>query len=160
MKNVIRMAAYIILLSLTGCAVKNTIRVEPMTLLGVRAEDAKKSGLALAGGGTKAASYSMGILSTLASDEKNALAEMTAISSVSGGGYAALFLYSKLMLGTNDPSLKPADYFKDCIPSAYQGLLPDEAAHLPDQPLCDTQTRQRDEFRFQQFVRCRQDVLE
>ena len=85
---------------------------------------------------------------------------MTAISTVSGGGYAALFLYSKLMVGAGDPALTPADYFADCIPALYRPLLPTLSGKSGDPVLCDEPALDLEKFRFQQFVRCRQDVLE
>ena len=158
--NIIKYLAIGLMLGgLTACAVNPTVYVAPASLLGARADDIDKSGLALAGGGTKAASYSMGVLAALANGPDHDLEKMTAISTVSGGGYAALYLYTKLMVGADDPSLKPADYFADCMPSAYRSLLPPEGRNLSDRPLCD-EAAQRDRFRFQQFVRCRQDVLE
>ena len=83
--NMLKTVACIIaLLGLSACAVTSEpVRVDPSALLGPRAEDANKAGLALAGGGTKAASYSMGILAALASAPDNELEKMTAISSVS-----------------------------------------------------------------------------
>jgi hypothetical protein len=160
MKMLANVALGLMLGALSGCAVNNSVYVPPASLLGERVHDAEKSGLALAGGGTKAASYSMGILAALAADEGKALEKMTAISTVSGGGYAALFLYTKLMVGADNPALKPSDYFADCMPSVYRPILPDTFGVSPAQPYCDRIADQPDRFRFQQFVRCRQDVLE
>ncbi len=146
--------------TLSACAINTPAPDPTASLLGPRAKDPDKSGLALAGGGTKAASYSMGVLAALASSPDQDLEKLTAISSVSGGGYAALFLYTKLMVGENDPLLKPRDYFADCFPSAYKGLLPAATASGQLPVVCDDTPSKNDAFRFQQFVRCRQDVLE
>ena len=101
-------------------------------------------GLALSGGGAKAASYAMGVLAGLHREgilQKN----IDIISTVSGGGYAALWYYSRLTDLYLDPlrytttrqqakaqqaaqqasdHLDPtAPFFEDCIPWKYAGLL-------------------------------------
>lgn len=55
----------------------------------------KKSalGLALSGGGIRSAAYSLGVLKQLS--DSGALEQVDVISSVSGGGYAAYWLYNK-----------------------------------------------------------------
>lgn len=101
-------------------------------------------GLALAGGGAKAASYSMGVLQSLYFH--NILQrEISVISTVSGGGYAALWYYSRLSdfyLGSQrnhdvsdrtkhphpacsipDSSKEMPAIFCECIPYRYSGLL-------------------------------------
>ncbi len=118
-----------------------------------------KIGIALAGGGTKAASYGMGVLAGLA--DTGLYPRVDVISTVSGGGYAAFFLYSKLMLGQSLSQGKPElrHLFADCLPYVYRGLLPSglDPERLCPQTLDDARMNA---FRFQQFVRCRQDVLE
>ena len=90
----------------------------------------------LAGGGTKASSFSMGVLAALASEklaasgaperDSPALWQTDLISTVSGGSYAGYFLYSRLIqlmppqaVCRNGPP--PAEtvrnYFADCIPA-------------------------------------------
>lgn len=113
-------------------------------------------GVALAGGGTKAASVAMGVLAGI-SDE-NRYGDVAAISTVSGGGYAAFFLYSKLLNRKHDsaagqPDIR--DFFADCIPNIYKKVLPEVAISR----MCNDSVAMR-HYRFQQFVRCRQDVLE
>ena len=115
-------------------------------------------GVALAGGGSKAASYAMGVLAAVADDEKG-FNLVNSISSVSGGGYSAFYLYSKLIVADKDPEerLRPVkDYFDDCMPDYYENVLPKPYNGFP--PLCTDNNL--DKFRFQEFVRCRQDVLE
>jgi len=96
---------------------------------------------ALAGGGTKAASFGMGVLAALSSQNmeasglaergsKLAIAQTDMISTVSGGSYAGYFLYSRLIDANSgeEASSKTAkpnttwkpdtlrNYFADCIP--------------------------------------------
>eukprot|EP01030_Chromulinospumella_sphaerica_P018920 gene18920-18796_t len=70
-------------------------------------------GLALSGGGTKAGVFAHGVLHGL--HDTGLLEQVDVISSVSGGGYAAYWYYSKLMeakrLGFNSN-----DVFRDCFP--------------------------------------------
>ena len=124
-----------------------------------------KIGLALSGGGTKAASYAMGVLAAaVQSDNGNGLSQFDAISSVSGGSYASLFLYSKLMLRDQDPGkneLEISDYFADCMPEHYRHVLP--SYDSKNRPFCSDKTlseKDKARFRFQQYLRCRQDVLQ
>jgi hypothetical protein len=106
-------------------------------------------GLALSGGGSKAASYAMGVLEGLYVNEV-IQHDINAVSSVSGGGYAAFWYYSKLAdadLGnqrtiTDEPDeaarteLKTPEksevseaqralpyLFSECLPASYTGLL-------------------------------------
>lgn len=71
-------------------------------------------GLALSGGGTKAGVFAHGVLHGL--HDTGLLQQVDVISSVSGGGYAGYWYYSKLMeakrLGLNSN-----DVFRDCFPS-------------------------------------------
>lgn len=116
-------------------------------------------GVALAGGGTKAASYAMGVLAGI-SDE-HMFDKVDAISTVSGGGYAAFYLYSKVLNRQNDPTpVKPAlsDFFADCIPHVYKKHMPETRLHRLCSPALNDNSMEK--YRFQQFVRCRQDVLE
>lgn len=52
-------------------------------------------GLALAGGGTKAADFSLGILQGLT--ESGVMEHVDAVSTVSGGSYAGLWYFSRLL---------------------------------------------------------------
>jgi hypothetical protein len=115
-------------------------------------------GIALAGGGSKAASYAMGVLAAIA-DDKKGFNLVNSISSVSGGGYSAFYLYSKLLVADENPEerLRPVkDFFDDCIPDYYEDVLPKPYNGFP--PICTD--KNYDKFRFQEFVRCRQDILE
>ncbi len=60
----------------------------------VNGEWPPKLGLALSGGGTRAASYSIGVLKAL--NETGVLDKVDIISSVSGGSYASYWFYSQL----------------------------------------------------------------
>jgi len=140
----------------SGCAVgpikQTSLKSESTTPHGV--------GIALAGGGTKAASYAMGVLAAIADNDKG-FDQIDAISTVSGGGYSAFYLYSKLLVGEMDPNerLRPVkDYFDDCIPDIYEGVLPNPYDNEGSPPLCNAENYNK--YYFQQFVRCRQDVLE
>ncbi len=70
-------------------------------------------GLALSGGGTKAAMFAHGVLHGL--HDHGVLDHVDAISSASGGGYAAYWYYSKLMEAQRT-GFDSNDIFKDCFP--------------------------------------------
>lgn len=75
---------------------------------------APRVGLALSGGGTRAAYFALGVMTGL--NDSGALDHVDAISSVSGGGYAALWFYSKRYLAAKEGW----DYrviFGDCFPA-------------------------------------------
>lgn len=72
-------------------------------------------GLALSGGGTKAAMFSHGVLHGL--HDAGVLERVDAISSVSGGGYAAFWYLSKYLESTRSPTFKVSQIFDDCLPS-------------------------------------------
>lgn len=130
-------------------------------------------GLALAGGGTKAAAYAMGVLAA-AVDAAEAdpdpprdeggrprpLGRIGMVSSVSGGGYASYFLYSKVAARQEGDAV--TDFMADCLPDEYQADFSADALARLQRPgpggLCASQAASA--FRFQRFVRCRQDVLE
>jgi hypothetical protein len=85
-------------------------------------------GLALAGGGTKASGFSIGVLKGLV--ESGQMEHVDVISSVSGGSYAAYWYYSRLVF--DDPAFEqdkptPAAFqqslFLDCLPSRYMNIL-------------------------------------
>lgn len=86
-------------------------------------------GLALAGGGTKAADFSIGVLQGL--EETGLLSHVGVISSVSGGGYAAYWYFARL----NERSIKGAEKarihlpheFRDCMSSKYTDADPQQA---------------------------------
>lgn len=71
-------------------------------------------GLALSGGGTRAAYFALGILSGLS--KSNVLSHIDVISSTSGGSYAAYWYFARKMESARRKSL--TDYiFNDCAPS-------------------------------------------
>ncbi|MHC8376439.1 patatin-like phospholipase family protein [Pseudomonas sp. MDT1-16] len=101
-------------------------------------------GLALAGGGTKASGFSIGILKGLV--ESGQMEHVDVISSVSGGSYAAYWYYTRLVF--DDPEFeqnKPTPdafrqtLFLDCLPSRYMDTLgvsgAPEESWLVGQPL-------------------------
>lgn len=85
-------------------------------------------GLALAGGGTKASGFSIGVLQGLVASGQ--MERLDIISSVSGGGYAAYWYYSRLVF--DDPAFNKQvktsrafqqSLFLDCFPSRYLKTL-------------------------------------
>lgn len=85
-------------------------------------------GLALAGGGTKASGFSIGVLNGLVASGQ--MDKVDIISSVSGGSYAAYWYYARLVF--DDPAFKenkPTSsafkqvLFLDCFPSRYMKTL-------------------------------------
>jgi hypothetical protein len=83
-------------------------------------------GLALAGGGTKAASFSMGVLQGLT--ETGLMDKVDIVSSVSGGGYASLWYFQ---LRQAHPTKPMKDFFSDCLPKTYQAMLPASLGSTP-----------------------------
>jgi hypothetical protein len=69
-----------------------------------------KIGLALSGGGTRAALFSHGVLNGL--HDSGVLERVDVISSVSGGSYAAYWYFSKLL-----EKATPKQIFADCLPT-------------------------------------------
>jgi hypothetical protein len=124
-------------------------------------------GVALSGGGTKAASFSMGVLAGLADQEL--LDKTNFISSVSGGGFAAYFYFSHrvfpLVRGAPREDVPTKVLFQDCykIPSedfADSNLIRD----IINSGGCENGKIQRAthknvEMKYQAFVRCQQDVF-
>jgi hypothetical protein len=86
-----------------------------------------KLGVALAGGGSKSAPFAMGALKRFV--DEGWIKNVDYISSVSGGGYAALFLYHKAYTfvqarekcQTKDDSSCLEDYFFDSRQECYKG---------------------------------------
>jgi hypothetical protein len=69
-----------------------------------------KIGLALSGGGTRAALFAHGVLNGL--HDSGTLERVDVISSVSGGSYAAYWYVSKLLA-----KVTPTEMFADCLPT-------------------------------------------
>ncbi|SDG35587.1 hypothetical protein SAMN05216603_101403 [Pseudomonas benzenivorans] len=70
-------------------------------------------GLALSGGGTRAAMFAHGVLQGL--NDSGVLGQLDAISTVSGGSYTALWYYTK-RLETQKAGLPNQAMFDDCVP--------------------------------------------
>jgi hypothetical protein len=141
----------------------------------VKKEDGRPAlGIALAGGGSKAAAFGVGVLAGLA--DNDLLDSASYVSSVSGGSYAAYFYYThRIFPGvpsrghTERPSSQ--QMFWDCVlrrpdnlaepsvlkainaygPCASQDLLPDWASAPAGTP--------RQENKYQALLRCEQDVF-
>ncbi len=141
----------------------------------------ERIGIALAGGGTKAASFSMGVLSALANEPglhngaDAMLWDVDVISTVSGGGYAAFFLYSKLIhdneLGQISTQ-KVQDYFEDCMPLSYiesKSYMDSKKSRnpkifsnklIPNIKFCSCKENENQKnYPYQQFLRGHQDVF-
>lgn len=140
---------------------------------------APRLGLAMAGGGTKAANFSIGVLQGLT--ESEVMNRVDAISTVSGGGYAALWYFSRLLNPAEfahnssrqfDHIGFAKNFFTDCIPSKYNRLnfvpasLPENepsSGKCPQTPLTNFDRGkdgfQKDEVRYQNHLRSYQDVI-
>lgn len=125
-------------------------------------------GVALSGGGTKAATVAMGVLQGLSD---NQLLDTAAyVSTVSGGSYAGYFYFSHKVFAQsrqprNLPPLKTADLFADCL---WEPDFADDPVYAqmrrvgsckrlhfgpstPDTPKIDN--------RYQAYLRCTQDIF-
>lgn len=124
-------------------------------------------GIALSGGGTKAASFAMGVLAGLADNDLLDRADF--ISSVSGGGFAAYFYFSHrvfpLVRGAPREVIPSRVLFQDCykIPSAEFANV-NVIRDVTNSGGCENGQLQRKtnkdlEMKYQAFVRCQQDVF-
>ncbi|MGB8376851.1 MAG: hypothetical protein WCE70_00050 [Rhodanobacteraceae bacterium] len=77
-------------------------------------------GLALAGGGTRAFDFAIGVIDGLVAS--GLAGHIDYISSVSGGSSAAYYLYSRLLNDKNSGFPHPP-WFADCIPGKYAPLV-------------------------------------
>ncbi len=128
----------ILVFMLTGCAAlrpPDAIDAEKYFRegVGLRTESKGKApqlGLGLAGGGTKAADFSIGVLQGLT--EAGVMERVDAVSTVSGGGYAALWYFARVLNGAEHPGgdFKPLaqrkiaeTFFADCLPYVYVAHL-------------------------------------
>ena len=128
-------------------------------------------GIALAGGGSKASSFAIGVMAGLA--DANLLDNANYISSVSGGSYAAYFYYTHRIYPSQRsgqrPKVSSRDLFRDCVRIPQYFIAP---TSLRDQILafggCYTgrltpgSWKDTDPPPFNQhqaFLRCQQDVL-
>lgn len=129
-------------------------------------------GLALSGGGTKASSFSVGVMAGLA--DNGLLDTADYISTVSGGGYAAYFYYAHRLF----PILRPgprdvpsnADLYRDCVDIAPDWLLSTEViGQIQKVNHCErlklvsahsaTAAHQAELIKYQAFLKCTQDIL-
>ncbi|HEY0289392.1 MAG TPA: patatin-like phospholipase family protein [Pseudomonas sp.] len=136
-------------------------------------------GVALAGGGTKAAGFAMGVLQGLTTSEL--MPKVDIISTVSGGGYAGYWYFSRIARDTRENTngqkiYDPNDtkrFFADCLPAKYQKYA---SATYPSPPPCpagnnyanylgDESTRlqraglDNDPYRYQNYLRAYQDLF-
>lgn len=133
---------------------------------------APQLGLALAGGGTKAADFSLGVLQGLT--EVGIMDQVDVVSTVSGGGYAALWYFARLLNPKDNPdshSHQPAGkkfmdkFFGDCIPKKYHKYLSNSTLRKERCPSSDTNYEENspslytDPFRYQNYLRGYQDLF-
>lgn len=130
-------------------------------------EERPKLGLALSGGGTKAGMFAHGVLHGL--QNARILQQVDVISTVSGGGYAALWYYTKLLEAPRQ-GFAVASIFADCLPRYWtypprdgdesqldtamvraQSNLDPSRINMPVRQLCTSYEHygQNDEFRWQ-----------
>lgn len=124
-------------------------------------------GVALSGGGSKAAAFAMGVLGGLA--DTGLLDRTDYISSVSGGGYAAYFLYAQVLLPLVRPEhnlprvLSLEELFADCPGEDNEYLSPQLRKKLEKNGMCPSggvmPSPPVEENQKQAFVRVTQDVL-
>lgn len=133
---------------------------------------APQLGLALAGGGTKAADFSIGVLQGLT--EVGVMNQVDAVSTVSGGGYAALWYFARLLHPTDNPDSHSHQlagkkfmdkFFGDCIPKKYHKYLSNSTLRKERCPSSDTNYEENspslytDPFRYQNYLRGYQDLF-
>jgi len=152
--------------------------------IGAVGNDSKKRrpynfGVALGGGGTKAAAYAIGILAGLHdTNNENLNTCVDAISSVSGGSYAAVWYFSRLLdkyqirreHGSSD-RVGCENIFGDCLPISYRALHTDTDPEICPASSSQFPVPQRecpnssagdygpDPYRFQNHLRGYQDVF-
>lgn len=172
-----QMKPWIILLVLTtagGCSTTPPITppdsaagaAPSSELIAKRPEGAPVIAVALSGGGSKAAPFALGVLEALV--EADELKKVDIISSVSGGGYAALYLYSRAADIESGSPLAPAglaEGFADCMPRRYAMTDPDASnvtAPILGLEVCPryfNNFKPGDPYRFQNHLRGYQNLL-
>ncbi|WP_394245653.1 patatin-like phospholipase family protein [Vibrio astriarenae] len=108
-----------LLLTLTACS--STREVNQLSFNDIRnierstigANEQSAIGLALSGGGTRSASFNIGLLAGL--NGIGFLEDIDYISSVSGGSYAAYWYYTKLYYKDNSADVNNSDFFNLCF---------------------------------------------
>ncbi|MCS8153520.1 patatin-like phospholipase family protein [Pseudomonas aeruginosa] len=125
--------ASLILLALVGCSSLETKSLSPEQREKVISETTwgqptPRIGLALAGGGAKASSFSMGVLQGVV--ESGLIEHIDILSTVSGGSYAGLWFNDRYILDDPDfshpgktPLSTQRSWFRDCYPSRYWSKL-------------------------------------
>lgn len=173
-----------LVLLIAGCAAHpsgDEIKAERYFQEGVEARTQSKKkppylGLALAGGGTKAGDFSIGVLQGLT--EAGIMDSVDAISTVSGGGYAALWYFARLLNKAENPyeDARPLTqkeiaetYFSDCLPDLYESILRFSVKANPEYryygicPPGNTNFTNKgfdvDPVRYQNYLRGYQDVM-
>lgn len=135
-------------------------------------------GLALAGGGTKASSFAMGVLQGMHST--GLMKKVDILSTVSGGGYAGYWYYSRLVLDTGDEFRAAGKYdparlnpfFADCLPSRYVEMFEGHPLNLercPPENFTNYEHKVpftapgakdlNDPYRYQNYIRAYQDLF-
>jgi len=139
-------------------------------------------GLALAGGGTKASGFAIGVLQGL--HVWGLMQHVDVLSTVSGGSYAGYWYYSRLVRDTGDAFQAPGPFdsrlllgfFADCLPARYQAVLPSGPVlaalepcpkrnytnYLPDVPtpgIGFMVMGNQDRYRYQNYLRGYQDLF-
>lgn len=141
-------------------------------------------GLALAGGGTKAANFSIGVLQGLT--EAGVMKRVDAVSTVSGGGYAALWYFARLLNPDEHPKKSRGisrqqfvtEFFIDCVPYKYfdYGYISESTRQVASSKVCpngltnfvkttrapghpDHSGFLQDEARYQNYLRGYQDLF-
>lgn len=127
-------------------------------------------GVALEGGGSKSAPFSLGVLAGLQETEYLHQRKVGTIASVSGGSYAAHFLFNRYLdqVGTKNSS-DERDWFRSCIPDHFaqdpnSGMFElsnhyKNSLKNPQQyPSCGDLKKNR-EYRYQTHVWTHPDVL-
>lgn len=133
---------------------KNKFFVEKWT------EKAPTIGLALAGGGTKAADFSLGVIQGL--DKNGLLRNIDMISTVSGGSYAGLWYYARNMYDHEEAATKTI--YDDCLPFRYATELKLDGKieiinPCPKNNLTNFEIGNRDGYRYQNYLRGYQDIF-
>lgn len=130
-------------------------------------------GIALSGGGSKAASFAIGVLAGLS--DVQLLDRADYLSSVSGGGYAAYFYYAHRLFplvrqGAQRVTASNAELFQDCIPLPVTFHATDKVIHAIERSAvhCDRQGLTALEPTtglpsatggYQAFLKCTQDLM-
>ena len=141
----------------------------------VRNNNERSLGIALAGGGSKAAAFGSGVLAGMADEDLLDTAQY--ISTVSGGGYAAYFYYTHKILpgqrrqSTGDYQRTPDSkaLYRDCqrVPTGQATLAVLQRIRLYRDGGCEVDElapgrgeREAEKIKYQMFKRCQQDILQ